>query len=194
MSLGPPARLAGGLSALALAVSACGSEESEGPLAEKSESPSSSPSASSSPTPPPLPEATDDEAGRRAFAKWFVEAFAYAFATNDASPITDVAATQKGVECGTCTAFAEYLQERKQEGVTVQPSEYVVKRIFATGKVKDVTIYTMVTRRPAYANVSEDGTEIDKKATDHAYPIEVGLRYHDGAYEITGWKAGKGRQ
>jgi hypothetical protein len=141
-----------------------------------------------------VPEATDDEAGRRAFARWFVKAFGYAFATNDAGPITDVAATEKAVECSTCTAFADYLEEREDQGLTLQPSTYVVKKVFASGRVGDVRIYTMITRRPAYATVSEDGETTDKKPTDEAYPIEVGLRYHDGAYEITGWKAGEGRQ
>jgi hypothetical protein len=193
--LGPRIRLAACLSAVLVTASGCGDDETpEGPLAQKSGTSSPSPSASSSPEPPPVPEATDDEAGRRAFARWFVEAFAYAFATNDATPITDVAATEKAVECGTCQAFADYLADREEKGVTLQPSRYVVKKVFATGRVEDVHVYTLVTRRPAYANVSRDGTRTDKQPTDDAYPIEVGLRYHEGAYELTGWKAGEGRQ
>ena len=196
MHLGPRFRLAASAAALLLAVTACGSEEdTEGPLAKSSESPSASPSATTSTrTPPPVPEATDDEAGRRAFAKWFVEAFAYAFATNDAGPITEVAATEERVKCSTCTAFAEFLQDRQDKGVTLQPSSYVVKKIFPTGKVKDVHVYTMTTERPAYADVARDGTRTNEKPQDNAYPIEVGLRYHDGAYELTGWTAGKGNQ
>jgi hypothetical protein len=193
--LGPRFRLAAGLVALLLSATACGSEEApEGPLGKKAESPSASPSASDGPTPPPVPTPTDDEAGRKAFATWFVEAFAYAFATNDADPITDVAATEERVKCSTCTAFAEFLQEREDDGVTLQPSAYVVKKIFPTGKVKDVHVYTLLTKRPAYADVAEDGTRTNEKPTDNAYPIEVGLRYHDGAYELTGWTAGKGNQ
>jgi hypothetical protein len=193
--LGPRSRLAAGLAAVLLAATGCGSEEApEGPLAKKPESPSASPSASSAPTPPPVPEPTDDEAGRRAFAQWFVQAFAYAFATNDPTPITDVGATEKRVECSTCTAFAEFLEEREAKGLTLQPSEYDVKKVFPTGRVRDVHIYTLITRRPAYSDVSEDGATSKPYPTDKAYPIEVGLRYHDGAYEITGWTAGKGNQ
>ena len=78
------------LVALLLTGSACGSEEApEGPLTSvKGADESPSPSASQpDATAPPLPAAADTEAGRRAFVRWFTEAFAYGFATNDAGPI-----------------------------------------------------------------------------------------------------------
>ncbi len=199
MPLGPRFRLAAVTTALLLglltALSGCG-EEPEGPLAKPTSEPSASATSSEEPaaTPPAVPDASNDEAGRRAFAKWFVEAFAYAFGTNDPSPITEVAATEKRVRCSTCTAFEDFLAEREEKGVTLQPSTYEVKQIFPTSKVKDVYVYTMLTRRPAYADVAEDGTRTNKNPADKAYPIEVGLRWNDGAYELTGWTAGKGRE
>jgi hypothetical protein len=185
-------RLGVATGALLLTLTACGDEPPEGPLGKGGES-SSSPSASASPTAtaPTPPAATDDARGREAFARWFVQAFSYAFATNDAAPINAVAATEKGVECGTCSLFTDYLATRKSDGVTVQPSEYVVKKVFESGRDKGAAIYTLVTERPAYANVKADGTVVDKHPADKAYLIEVGLRYHDGAYELTGWTAGK---
>lgn len=175
---------------------ACGSdEEPEGPLAKGSKSASPSAAAKADPTAPPAPEAGKDTAqAREDFARWFVDAFAYAFATNDVEPIMEVAATEERVRCSTCEAFAEFIDEREAEGITLQPSAYTVKKVFETGKVRDVRILTLVTDRPAYANVDEDGNRTDPAPRDRTYPIEVGLRWHQGKYELTGWKAGEGNK
>jgi len=181
--------------ALLAALTACGSaDDSEGPLADTSRSASPSPSESTGPTPPAAPEvAKDTEKARKAFARWFVDAFAYAFATNDPSPIMEVAATKKAVRCATCDAFAEYLEEREaDDGLVVEPSTYEIEKLYNTGRaMEDVWVYYAVTNRPAYANVTEDGTVRDRQETDPAYPIEVGLRWGGDRYEITGWTAGE---
>lgn len=188
-------RLGAALAAVLLVGSACGQEAPEGPLGSDGTASSSSPSPSASASPtaaaPAVPAGKDDEAGREAFARWFAEAFGYAFATNDPTPINDVASTEKGVECGTCQLFSDYLAQRKKDDVVVKPSSYRVEQVFASGKDKGAWIYTLVTARPAYANVKGDGTVVDKHPADGAYLIEVGLRWHDGAYELTGWTAGK---
>jgi hypothetical protein len=190
-------RLSAALAAVLLLGSACGEEAPEGPLGSDgkvSSSSSASPSASASPTaqPPAVPAAAKDSAaGREAFARWFAQAFGYAFATNDPTPINDVASTEKGVECGTCQLFSDYLEQRKKDDVVVKPSSYEVEQVFASGKDKGAWIYTLITARPAYANVKSDGTVVDEHPKDGAYLIEVGLRWNGGGYELTGWTAGK---
>ena len=191
-----PIRLATALVAVLLAVAGCGSQQPEGPLGGSSDpSTSPSPSASASPSavaePPPVPPATDDEKGREAFARWFVEAFAYAFATNDPGAINDVAATDAAVQCRTCQLFTTYLEQRKSDGVVLRPSAYVVKKVFPTGRANGLYYLTLVTDRPAFANVKDDGTVVKRFPGDPAYPIEVALRYHDGAYELSDWTAGR---
>ena len=82
--------------ALLLAASACGGSDTKEPtsVAVHDESPSASPSPTA--TPPQVPTAArNTTAGRIAFATYFVKAYNYAFATNDASPITSVGATGK---------------------------------------------------------------------------------------------------
>jgi hypothetical protein len=179
--------------ALALAAGCGEGEPAEGPLGGETASASPSESPSATATAPAVPQArADTRANREAFARWFVDAFAYAFATNDVEPILDVAATEEKVKCSTCEAFADFIGDREAKGLTLQPSEYRVRRVFETGKVGDVHVLTMITDRPAYANVDEDGTRSGAQPRDKAYPIEVGLRYHQGKYELTGWTAGEG--
>lgn len=179
-------------------LAACGSEEKpEGPLSEGSKSASPSAAAKAEATPPPVPEAPKDTAkAREEFVRWFVDAFGYAFATNDAEPITEVAATEKSVQCGTCQAFEDYLEERESDaGLVVEPSVYEVKNMFLTNALTNgVYVYTVITDRPAYANVTEDGTVRDRQKADPAYPIDVGIRWSGDGYEITGWQAGKKKQ
>lgn len=179
-------------------LTACGSEEEpEGPLADSSKSASASAAAKAEPTPPPVPEAGKDTAeARHEFLRWFVDAFGYAFATNDAEPIMEVAATEKSVRCGTCEAFEDYLAERERDdGLVVEPSTYRVKDIFAVNALTNgVAVYTVITDRPAYANVTEDGTVRDRQNADPAYVIEVGIRWTGDGYEITGWEAGKKKE
>lgn len=179
-------------------LTACGSEdEPEGPLAEGSKSASPSAEATAEPAPPPVPEAGKDTAqSRKEFVRWFVDAFGYAFATNDAEPIMEVAATEKSVRCGTCEAFEDYLEERESDdGLVVEPSTYEVKDLFLTNALTNgVAVYTVITDRPAYANVTEDGSVRDRQEADPAYPIEVGIRWGGDGYEITGWEAGKKKE
>lgn len=76
-----------------------------------------------------------------------------------------VAATEERVKCSAYTAFAEFLQDREDKGVTLQPSTYVVKKIFPTGKVKDVHVYTLITKRPAYAYTRQGSYTITATST-----------------------------
>jgi hypothetical protein len=191
--LGLPTR-AVAVVALLLSVSACGSEPEEGPLAEQGDG--SSPSASATPTvnPPEAPPATDDEAGRRAFAQWFVQALAYGNRTNDAAPILERAIKDPELSCSVCEDYQAYLADRESHGISYQPSTYAVKRIFKTGQQQDVVIYDLIASEPAGRDVKKDGTVVKRYPARRQQLIEVGIRFRDGAYEISGWKVGKGAQ
>ena len=188
-------RLVAGLVMLVLAATACGEDEPrEGPLAKKSESASASPSEPAA-TAPPVPRATDSEAGRKAFATWFVRALAYANGTNDPKPINAVAASDDKVSCSTCRAYTKFLKDRESKGVTMQPSTFEIRRLFGTGQIGNgVHAYTATVSHPAAVDVQEDGTVVKKYKPSNNFRIEVGLRFHDGAYEVAGWKTTGGTQ
>jgi len=183
------------LATLLLIVTACGGDEpKEGPLGKKSESPSASPTEPAA-TAPPVPRATDNEAGRKAFATWFVKALAYANATNDPKPITAVAANADKVTCSTCRAFATFLEDRERKGITLQPSTFDIQKMFNTGQIENnVIVFDAIVSHPASADVKEDGTVVKKYPPSDNYLIEVGIRFRDGAYEVAGWKTTEGKK
>ena len=186
------AATAAALTTLLAAATACGSDPKEGPLADPTAS--STPSASATPDvrPPEVPAATDDEKGRRAFATWFVQALAYGNRTNDGGPILDRAIQDRGLHCSVCDDYRDYLAERERKGITYQPSTYRVKRVFKTGAQQGVVIYDLVASEPAGRDVAEDGSVVKRYPARPKQLIEVGIRYRDGAYEISGWKVGAG--
>jgi hypothetical protein len=192
--LGPVSPLAAVLAGLLLVPTACGEDPPEGPLGKKSDTPGADASATpSQPSPPELPQATDDQAGQVAFAKWFTRAFAYSLVTNDSTILSDVGSTGKQ-KCTTCEDYADFLADRKASGIASTPMSYRVTKVFPTGKVGDVSVYTMMTVRSPYKNVDSSGRTIVSYPETKAYPIEVGLRYHQGAYELTGWSTGDKKQ
>ncbi len=86
-----------------LAASACGGSDTKEPtsVAVHDESPSASPSPTA--TPPQLPTAArNTTAGRIAFATYFVKAYNYAYATNDATPITSVGVHRQAARSARC--------------------------------------------------------------------------------------------
>jgi len=195
VQLSPATRLVALLATLMVALTACGDDEApEGPLAKKSESASASPSEAAA-TAPPVPRATDNEAGRRAFATWFVKALAYGAGTNDPEPINAVAANDAKVSCSTCRAYTKFLKSRASKGITMKPATFKIRRLFGTGQVGNgVYAYSAIVSYPAAADVKEDGTVVKKYKPSNNFLIEVGLRFRDGAYEVAGWKQTGGTQ
>jgi hypothetical protein len=175
---------------LLLAVSACGSDPKEGPLATKGDDPTAS--ASPEAAPPAKPATTDNASGRKKFARYVLDALSYAYETNDPSPITDVAADTATQHCRMCATFADYLANQKAKGQTLAGSSYPVKKIFDTGQVATgVWVLDVVSDAPAYAQVDAAGTTIKHFPAQKGYVVEVGMTYDKGSYQLTGWKAGE---
>jgi hypothetical protein len=187
------ARGAAVAAALLLATSACGGDdESPIKLGKQSESTSVSPTASPGAIAPTLPRATNDKAGREAFARYFVQAYAYAFATNDAGPVTDIGATEKSVVCSMCAKLVDYTKKNDADGLTLKPSRFPVVKVFDQGEVQNgVFVVDVISNRPAYSVVDESGRATKRFPAKKGYLIEVGMRFRDGAYELTGWRAGE---
>jgi hypothetical protein len=179
--------------AVLLVTSGCGSGAKEGPIAT-GDGDDPNPTASASPTlkAPEVPPATDDEQGRRAFATWFVQALAYANRSNDATPIVQRSIEDPKLSCSVCDSFEKFLADRQAKGISYQPSTYDVKRIFKTGQQEGAVIYDLIASEPASRDVKQDGTVVKRYPANARQLIEVGIRFHDGAYEITGWKVGQG--
>jgi len=189
VQLSPATRLVALLATLMVALTACGDDEApEGPLAKKSESASASPTEAAA-TAPPVPRATDNEAGRKAFARWFVKALAYGNGTNDPKPINAVAANDDKVSCSTCRAYTKFLKGQESKGITTRPSTFEIRKLFNTGQIGNgVHAYSAIVSHPAAVDVKEDGTVVKKYEASNKYLIEVGIRFRGGAYEIAGWK------
>ena len=182
--------------ALLLCVGGCGDEADEGPLGASSEKSTETPSASATPddTAPELPPATDNEKGRRAFATWFVQALAYGNRTNDPAPLTEKAIKDPELSCSVCASYETYLRERQADGITYQPSTYEVKQIFRTGKQQGIYVYDLLVSEPAGRDVKQDGTVEKRYPANPRQLIQVGFRFDDGGYQISGWKVGEGAQ
>lgn len=196
MRLGLPARSAVAASAatvLLLALSACGSEPEEGPLGT-TDVKGEEPTASAGPTakPPAKTATTNDAKGREQFARYVVQALSYAYATNDPTPISDVAADTATQQCTMCDSFADYLEDQKAKGQTLAGSSYPVKQITDTGEVaKGVWVLDVISDTPAYTAVDAAGKTVKRYPAEKNFVVEIGMTYNKGSYQLTGWKAGE---
>jgi Family of unknown function (DUF6318) len=179
-----------------LAMSGCGgSSDDKDPTsaAVQEESPSASPSPTA--TPPPAPTtARNTSAGRIAFAKYFVKASNYAYATNDATPITSVGSPASSYGCSMCTDLKTYLDGQKAKGLHLEPADLPVKRAFETAHIRDnvwvVDIESSATQR---ADVDAFGHAVKTYPAKDPYLIEVGVAWENGHYRLTGWKSGENK-
>lgn len=197
MRLGLAARaaVATTAAALLLGTSGCGNDDTEDvpKVASQEDSPTASPSPTA--TPPAVPSvARNNTAGRIAFATYFVKAYNYAFATNDASPITSVGATGKGIECQMCTDLKSYLAGQKAKGLHLDPANLPVKRAFETAHIRsNVWVVDIESSAEKRADVDSSGTAVKTYPAKDPYLIEVGVAWEDGQYRVTGWKSGENK-
>ena len=104
-------------------------------VAVHDESPSASPTPTD--TPPQVPTtARNTSAGRIAFATYFVKASNYAYATNDATPITSVGSPGSSYGCSMCTELKTFLDGQKAKGLHLEPADLPVKRAFETAHIR----------------------------------------------------------
>lgn len=191
MPLGPRFRLAACLAALLLGASACGSDEPEGPLTGGESDPSASATATPSteaPSKPEVPQVKDTRVGREKVARWFMGALEYAYATNDASPITDLASTRKGARCVNCPQFADYLAEQDEKGRHLEGVRYQVKDVFETAQpLPGVFVLEVTSDHSARKQVDADGEVLDRQPAQKNVVTQVGVTFIDDAPRITGW-------
>jgi uncharacterized protein DUF6318 len=183
--------------AMLLATSACGGEPEEGPLDAKggdaTSAPSPSESAQAAATKPDVPASPrNTSAGRIAFAKYFVKAYNYAYATNDATPITAVGSTAQGTECQMCEDLAKYVEGQKAKGLHLEPADLPVKRVFETARAaENVWVIDIQSSAPKRADVDAAGNAVKTYPAKKDYLIEVGVAWENGHYRVTGWKSGE---
>lgn len=189
--------------ALLGSLAACSAEATTGPTERPS------PSIGATPTPAPAsepdtsgvnpakepasavpPAARDTERNRRAFAAYVVKAYQHGIRTNDAAPIMAVAAPQKEVRCVLCEGFAEESLELAQQNRYVPGLRITVDRVFFVDRLDHgVLEYYVDTHAGRATEMSRTGKPGKVYAADDSLVFDVGLRWHDGAYQLTGLKA-----
>ena len=190
MRLGRPVRAtvaATTLTGLLLAASACGGNaKDEDPVVVRDERSSS---ATPDSKPPAAPTVSNDARGRQQFARYVTQALTYAYKTNDATPIKDVAADTATQQCKGCENFADYLTDQKAKGQTLAGSTFPIRKIIDTGQaVKNVWVLDVVTDPPAYTQVDAAGKTIKRFPAEKNFVIEIGMTWDKGSYRLTGWK------
>ena len=182
-------------SAVLLAASACGGSDSKEPtsVAVHDESPSASPTPTD--TPPQVPTtARNTSAGRIAFATYFVKASNYAYATNDATPITSVGSPGSSYGCSMCTELKTFLDGQKAKGLHLEPADLPVKRAFETAHIRhNVWVVDIESSAPKRADVDASGHAVKSYPAKDPYLIEVGVAWENGHYRLTGWKSGENK-
>jgi hypothetical protein len=178
-----------------MAASACGGSDSKEPTSApvRDESPSASPSPTA--PPPQLPTtARNTTAGRIAFATYFVKASNYAYATNDATPITSVASPSSSYGCSMCTELKTFLDGQEAKGLHLEPAALPVKRAFVTAHIRDnVWVVDIESSAPKRADVDGSGHVVKSYPAKDPYLIEVGVAWENGHYRLTGWKSGENK-
>lgn len=196
MRLGLAARAAVATTATALlfGVSACGGNDDQS-LPKVAAHEDDSPSASPSTTPPAAPTAArNTSAGRIAFAKYFVKASDYAYATNDAAPITAIAATGARTKCDMCAQLKTYLDGQKAKGLHLEPAGLPVKHAYETAHIlHNVWVVDIQSSAPKRADVDAGGHAVKTYPAKDPYVIEVGVAWENGQYRVTGWKSGENK-
>ena len=187
------------VAALLLTTSACGAADKPevklGAEATKSASASASPSTEAAAAKPKAPLATTNtSAGRVAFAKYFVKAYQYAYGANDASLVTAIGSQASSHECTSCTDLATFIGKQRASGLHLEPYAFPVRNALETARAtKDVWIVDVIADAPARADVDAAGTKVNTYPAKKNFLYEVGVTWEDGAYRVTGWKAGENK-
>ncbi len=188
--------MVGGLTLTLVAVAGCSSSETPSAVATPTtSSPSSSPTlpdppATPTPTPMPLPveprapkRLDDDVAGRRAFATYVVELWAYAIATNDSRPL--VSLSPKGSLCEGCKPLKGELDRRAKAGWRVALSGVKVGRVTVPRKSrKGRTTVKAAIAIPESNTVTEDGTLTGVSPAHPDAVFEVTIEYSKRSFHL----------
>jgi hypothetical protein len=142
-------------------------------------------------TPAVPSHASDTERNRRAFATYVVSAYQHAIRTNDAGPLTAVAASDPDVRCVLCEGFADESRRLAGQDRYVPDLQITVDRVFLADRLDHgVLEYFVSTHASRAVERSRAGRAGRTYPANDSLVFDVGLRWHDGAYELTGLKAG----
>lgn len=190
---------------LALVSGACSSGQA--PRAEASPGTSPTPSAATPSTPsteasspgpggaeepeepvqPRLPKKLDDDpAGRNAFARYVLDAWVYAVASNDAQPLLDASPRKK--PCVGCTELADELKQRRRDGWHVALPPLRPTSVDLEGKRSDPEpVVALVVDIPESDARNDDGSLRGLSPAHRDATFKVRMRYRDGAWELLGF-------
>ena len=146
---------------------------------------SPTPTQTATPEPPEAPEAADTRAAKKAFARYVVDTWGYALATNDPDPLVGLSPGKK--PCVGCKELAAELRDRKKQGWYVD---------FPGAEVKEATIDQRAGKSLAQMTVSvpesdtynDDGTY---RSTNPGHPkgtFEVEMRFKKPKFELLSFR------
>lgn len=181
--------LAGALGACSESDDTTAPEPSDSTSSSPSETPSASPTPKVAPEPklPKAPPAKADEAGQEAFARFVIDRWGYALATNDATALSDLS-PQSG-PCGGCPELATELKKRKKEGWYVDfPGAKVVKLDVGPGEVPEAHVATATINVPASKSYFDDGELRNENAAHKGATFEVQMRLDGKRYSLLAFR------
>src|SRR5690242_13131811 len=185
-----------------LAVAGC-SGGSDDPQADPagSPSPSSTPAPSASattasaqeqaaPRKPQPPKAANTTAGRRAYARFVMDRWAYALSTNDASAVTSLSAA--GKKCEGCADLTKELAQRKKEGWFVDFPGVAVDRleVRSLSSAPGAWAATAKVDIPASRSYFEDGSFRNDNAAHKNTPFTVTMRWVGKRFVLVSYEVG----
>ena len=164
------------------------SSPSASPSASPAPTPTSSPSAADGPTKPSIPAAANTRAGRLAFARYFLAAYAYGLGSDDSSAMMAVALPSGPLVCDSCTSYARYLRKQKAKGQVRRPWQLPIKHARDRGQVrKGLYVVNLVVDRPALADVDASGHRHRPQKEYPDYLFQIGMTWSDHRWQATGW-------
>lgn len=141
------------------------------------------PSVSLAPTPPPKPAAAREgtPAGAQKFAKWYLQAYVYAYAHNDATPIRDVALPG----CGLCQGIIDNVAKQKKAGHHVVGEQLTPTLVSAApGGTQKHTVVAAFFDETGGKVVDDRGKTVSVYGSAKGRELLVGLKWDI----VAGWR------
>ena len=132
-------------------------------------------------SPPAAPRAVRGRAGQQAFARHVMDLWAYALRTDDAKPLSALAAGGKA--CGGCTALARELGQRRTQGWAVDLAGVRVRSTRVTGQ-GDVQVVRARVDVPQTDSYNTDGSYRNTSPAHPGATFEVRMRLTDRGYRL----------
>jgi hypothetical protein len=187
---GRPRAVAALTTVLLLTGCTAGSEEQAGddaPSAPAVSSPAATPSETAPSTAPVVPEAPESPAwrrgaeGRRAFARYVMEAWGWSLRSNDAAPL--LRASPRKSPCEGCGTLADELARRAKQGWYVDFPGVEVERVRLRGS-GDTVVATSRVDIPESDSFHEDGSFRSTNPAHQGATFTVRMRAVERGYRL----------